>query len=922
MAQISNPLLNTKLFIPRSRPDLIPRARLTNMLQTGAWRALTLVSAPAGFGKTTLVADWVRESGWKAAWVSLDEGDNEVSRFLSYLTLALREIRDDIGQTALDALQSSQSPPVEAVMAGLLNEVATITDDFVVVLDDYHAIVAQPVHDALSYLLDHIPPQMHLVITTRADPPLPLSRLRVRGQMTEARASDLRFTGDETSEYLNDLMGFELSPEQIEVLETRTEGWIAGLQLAALSMQDRDDKKEFVEAFAGSHRFIIDYLVDEVLSRQSDEVQRFLRWTSVLERFNAPLCNAVTEMPDRQAILQHIEQSNLFLIPLDDDRRWFRYQHLFAEFLLQRLEESQPDLIPELHMRASQWFADEGWADEAIDHAIAGDSFEHAASLIERVAPTLVQNEEFHTLISWVTKLPDSALPSHPVLCLQYAWSLHFSGQVDAVEPLLEMAEANQHLAPNASVPALADVTRAAVASGQGNLARGIDLTQGVIQRLSGDADSAETHISSDDLGARGIAKLILADCYRESGDITAADQTYPRAVDDNRKAGSLFPALASIGHWGDVRVIRGQLRQAMTIYSEGLDLIKARSELDEGRGRGLLTAAQIYGRMSAVMYEWNDLTEAEDYATRTIELYELSGHTIHGIRGYRTLAVLKHAIGDIEGALRQLRNLDELAVKAGDTVRDDRLRAETTAMNIRLLLAQNHPEPDRLLSDVARWVEARGLSFDDEFEYTHEIDYMILARLLIAQEQPERAILTLEHAVHAAESADRAGDVISYLTLLASAQFSQGDFDTALATITRALTLAEPEGYVRTFVDCGKPMQELLQIAIDRDIKVEYATRLLVAFSSDKSETPQTEEPHAIQPPSPPSHGSQTEPLNEREAEILRFMAAGLTNREIASELFISVNTVRWHAHNLFGKLGANRRAEAVAHARELGLL
>ena len=922
MAQTSGTLLNTKLFIPRTRPDLIPRTRLIEQLQTGAWRALTLVCAPAGFGKTTLISDWVRGSGWKVAWVSLDEGDNDVTRFLSYFAKALQEIADDIGQTALDALQASQTPSVEAILTGLLNEVATVPDDFIVVLDDYHCIVAQPVHDALEFLLEHIPPQMHLVIATRADPPLPLSRLRVRGRMTEVRAADLRFTEDETSTYLNDLMGLGLSHEQIEALEARTEGWVAGLQLAALSMQGRGDKEAFVAAFAGSNRYVIDYLVDEVLSRQSEEVQRFLLQTSVLERLSASLCVAVTELPASQAILQHIEQSNLFLIPLDDDRRWFRYHHLFAEFLSQRLHESQPDLVPVLHMRASQWFAYDGWIDEAIHHAIAGEDFDRAASLIEQVAQSLIVNDQHRILVNWVRMLPDEHLHRHPRLCLYYAMTLHATGQLDGIEPLLEIAESNRHLAPDTSVTAHANAIRAYVANGRADFSLAISYAQSVIGSLPPGESTPEIPTLDDDLISRGRAFLGMAEAYVGSGELRKAESILIEAITENQRAGNMSATSASISNRITVMINMGKLKRAIEVSYQGLDLLRMWPGRHESGGRSLMADAQIYTQVGRLLYELNELAESQTHALRSIEHHELGGRVAYGIWGYSLLADLKLASGDVDGALSQMQKLDILRTNISGTNVKYAALADVLRMNLRLRLGSCKPELAYLTEDVVRWVKARQLRLDGELEYIREPEYLLLANLLITQGRPDEAASVLERLVDAAESADRTGNLISYLATLASAQGANDDFEMALATITRALTLAEPEGYVRTFVDCGKPMQELLQLAVDRGIETEYASRLLAAFQSDETDQTQVEQLSAIRTLPAASSDSQVERLNEREVEVLKFMAAGLSNREIASELFLSVNTVRWHAHNLFGKLGVSRRSEAVARARELGLL
>ena len=739
MAQISSALLNTKLFIPRIRPDLIRRARLTEQLRSGAWRALTLVSAPAGFGKTTVVADWVRESGWNAAWVSLDEGDNEVSRFLSYLTLALREI-GDIGETALDALQASHATSVEAVLTGLLNEVATLPDDFIVVLDDYHIIVAQPVHDALDYLLEHIPPQMHLVIATRADPPLPVSRLRVRGQMTEVRAVDLRFTEDETSTYLNDLMGLGLSLQQIKTLEARTEGWIG-----------------------------------------------------------------------------------------------------------------------------------------------------------------------------------------HPRLCLYYALTLQATGQLEAVEPLLEIAESNQHLAPHTSVTAHANAIRSYEAGSRRNYSLAIYYAQRVIRSLPSGENTPELLTLDDDLIARGRAFLGMAEAYMGSGELTKAERILSETITENQRAGNLSATAGAIANRVTAMAHMGRLKAALEVGYQGLDLLRRWPGRNKSGGRSLMADAQLYLHVGRLLYESNDLAESETYAHRTIEHHELGGRVNYGITGYSLLADLMLASGDLDGALSKMQKLDVLRANLGDTYIGLRARTDVLRMTVRLRLASSKPEFVYLTEDVATWAEAQNLTPDDELDYSREPVYLLLARLLIMQERPGEALPMLGRLVHASESTGRVGDQISYLVTLALALSRDGEAATALATVTQALSHAEPEGYIRTFVDCGQDMQRLLQLVAKRGTGSNYVSKLLEAFDPLQGEGGLAKaEKSGSLPVQPESSGRRSlpEPLNERELSILKFMAVRLSNREIASELYLSVNTVRWHAHNLFGKLGVGGRAEAVSGARDMNLL
>ena len=766
---------------------------------------------------------------------------------------------------------------------------------------------------------------MHLVIATRADPPLPLSRLRVRGQMTEVRAVDLRFTEDETSAYLNDLMGLGLSLEQIEALEARTEGWIAGLQLAALSMQGHGDKAEFVAAFAGSHRFIIDYLVDEVLSRQSEEVQRFLHQTSVLDRLSAPLCDAVIEASDSQAILQHIEQSNLFLVPLDDDRRWFRYHHLFAEFLSRRLQESQPDLIPELHMRATQWFAEEGWIDEAIDHAIVGEDYERAASLIEQIALSLTINDQHRILVNWVDKLPGEVLHRRPRLCLYFALTLQATGQLDAIEPLLDVADSNQHLASHTSITAHANVIRCYVATQRRNYSLAISYAQRVIKSLPPRENAPGILSPEDDLISRGRAFLGMAEAHMGNGELGEADRILPEAITENQRAGNMSATASAIQDRATIMVHVGKLNRALETCYEGLELLRRWPGRSESGGRGLMADAQLYVLVGRLLYELNELTESETYARRTVEHHELGGRVNYGIPGYSLLADLKLTKGDFDGALAQMQKLDILRANLGETNISLIARTDVSRMNLRLRLGRSNPELAYLTKDVTSWVETRQLRPDDELEYSREPEHLLLARLLIVQERPGEARPLLERLAHAAESAGRVGNQISYLVTLALAQSRDGEATTGLATVVEALALTEPERYIRTFVDCGQDMQRLLQLMAKDGNASSYVRELLEAFNPVQGEGGLTSvEKSGAGPVQPQSvaQRSLVEPLNERELEVLRLMAVRLSNQEIGDELRLSVNTVRWHAHNIFGKLGVGGRLEAVSRGRDLNLL
>lgn len=572
-------LLASKLFIPLLRPSLVSRQRLMDNLTGGLSGKLTLVSAPAGFGKSTLVSEWARNCGRPVAWLSLDKNDNDLARFLSYLIAALQPIDEDLGRDIVAALSESQSPKFEILLARLVSEIEAIPVKTILILDDYHLIDSKLVHDALNFLVEHLPPAMHLMVSGRTDPPLPISRLRVQGQVNEIRIPELRFTKTETATFLNDLMGFDLPSEDVVALEERTEGWIASLQLAALSMKGRNDWHEFIIAFSGSHRYVIDYLIDEVMVRQPETIRVFLRRTSILDRFCAPLCEAVVqeEMESNETILSYLERSNLFLIPLDDHRQWYRYHHLFAEFLRQRLRQEEPDHIADLYRRASQWYETEGRADEAIRYALAGGDVEAATRLIDGIAAALVQRRESNKLIHLIRQLPLDQTHDYPTLCIWHAWALFFLGDLDAVEPVLRIAEANRDKAPHVPIDRYADIVRACLANRMSEFHKAIDLLEPALEFI------ADVSTDRNSLIFRGAAILWLGINHRVLGDLDRARGFFMEAISLNQEAGSIYAVLAAINHLADLAVIKGQLHHAVELYQRGFQL--AQKWMDD-RGR------------------------------------------------------------------------------------------------------------------------------------------------------------------------------------------------------------------------------------------------------------------------------------------------------------------------------------------------
>lgn len=897
------PLLVTKLYIPPLRSELVPRPRLVERLNQGlgsGWpaegsftRKLTLVSAPAGFGKTTLLSEWLnsgREASppLQAAWLSLDPGDNDPARFLAYIIAALQGLKPGLGEAALSAYRSPQPPPMEAVLAALLNELADLPTPAVLILDDYHLIEAQPVHDMLAFLLEHLPPRLHLVIATRADPPLPLARLRARGQLVEVRAAGLRFDPHEAAAFLNQAMGLDLTAKDIAALEARTEGWIAGLQLAALSLERRQsqgdsDLSGFIQDFAGDDRYVVDYLAEEVLRGQPESVQTFLLQTSILSRLCAPLCNAVTGQTDSQATLQALERANLFVVALDQKQIWYRYHQLFADLLRQRLERIQAEQIPVLHRRAGEWYEQNSWQAEAIDHALAAEDFERAAQLIVRSLWAVVARGERATVLGWLAALPGEMVRSRPRLCLAAAWGSLAAMNLDAIEPHLQAAElALCALPPADQSPALLGeiaTIRTTLASLRGDVPRIIELGR-----------QALVHLPKEEIFLRGTVTNALGAGYEASGETAAAGRAFAQAADLCRRASNPVVALISLCNLGRTQELQGRLNQAQDTYRQAIHFAAEQGEPP------LPVTGLAHVGLGGLRLEWNDLPAAARHLQEGLELGRRLGIVEIQVVGHTMLAHVYQAQGETSSALEAAGEAEQLGqryqVSAGTSAR-------IAASQARLWITRGD------LAAAARWARQSGLGVEVEPASSREFEQITLAWLLLAQGEPGKAARLLEGLLAAAQAQGRLGSEIEILTLLALARQGQRDSDRALATLTQALALAEPEGYIRTFVGKGRPMADLLHQVAAPVVLLPYVSELLAAFDAPAS---------TAQPP--------VDPLSERELEVLRRIAAGLSNREIAAQLVITEGTAKWHVNNILGKLQVKRRTEAVARAREMGLL
>ncbi|MDQ5851175.1 MAG: helix-turn-helix transcriptional regulator, partial [Chloroflexota bacterium] len=756
-----------------------------------------------------LVSAWVAGCDRPTAWLSLDERDGDPTRFLTYLVAAVQTIAPTIGAEVIAALQSPQPLPTDGLLTALLNELATIPDDVVLVLDDYHLIDARPVDDALTFLLEHLPPPIHLVIITREDPQLPLARLRARGQMQELRAADLRFTVSEAAAFLKEVMGLDLAADDIAALEARTEGWIAGLQLAALSMQGREDLPAFIRAFAGDNRYIVDYLVDEVLRRQPEPVRNFLLQTAILDQLTGPLCDAVTGQANSSVRLEALHRGNLFVIPLDDKRQWYRYHHLFAEVLSAHLRAEHSALVATLHQRASVWYEQHGSVADAIHHALAAADVERAADLVELALPEMRMRRQETTRLGWFRALPDDLIGCRPVLSVVYAHVLLASGTLEGVEERLRDAERwldpsvdarspGEDARPSAGMvvvdqaafrqlPGLIAIARAGLALGLGDVPQAVSHARRVLDL-----------VPADDHFARGGAAAFLGLAAWTSGDLETAARLYGDGMAQLQWAGNIADAINGAIILAEIRIAQGRLHEAMRIYERGLGLATAQNPAPPNRqpaagGPSLLRGpADVHVGMSVLHCERDDLQAAMRHLQRGEELGEHSGFPQNRYRRCIALARLREAQGNLDGALALLDEAERLYMRDfSPNVRP------IAALKARVWIAQGR------VGQARDWARAQGLSAHDDLDYLREFEHITLARLLLAQYQRDREDRTLDEALglldrllQAAEQGERTGSVIEILVVQALAHQMQGDIPTALALLQRALTLAEPEGY------------------------------------------------------------------------------------------------------------------------------
>jgi LuxR family maltose regulon positive regulatory protein len=922
------PVVATKLVIPPPRAGLVARTRLVERLAASAPGAVTIICAPAGFGKTTLLAEWLAtirieardlrpEDGKQAssldpqalhvAWVALDPSDNTPATFWTYVAAALERAHPGAGAGALDLLQQPPPPAVEPALGWIVNALAELPNDLILVLDDYHAISAPAIHESVSALIEHLPPRLRLVIASRATPPLRLARLRANGRIAELSAGDLRFTVEEATAFLNQVMLLGLGADDVARLTARTEGWVAGLRLAALALQRHERPADFIATFGGTHRYVFDYLADEVLGRQPQHIQTFLLATSILDRMCGELCDELVGLEARDwrleeaietsskplassLILAELEQLNLFVTPLDEERRWYRYHALFADFLRGRLRQLHPEQVPELHRRAAAWFERRGLVEPAIAHALAARDHERAARLVEEQAEAMLARREVAELLDWLRQLPDAVVRSRPRLSLAYAAALLIDGQPHAIEPHLLAAVRSLPPAahPGYTQSVLGEVAalRAAAATLQGDVARAITLGHQALDVLPADNGLV-----------RGFAAASLGFATLASGDVVRASQTLTDAAALSQASGNAYLTLISLCSLAYLQVAQGQLRRAAETYRRAL------RQAEQWGGQLLPVAGWAAVGLGELLFEWNDLDAAARTVGEGIERCRQWGSLAPLLVGYATLARIQQVRGDTAGALatiRQARGVQpDLSARLGGLL---------DALQATLWLRGGDT------AAAARWAETCDLR-GDWSGFEHGFEHTALARVLIAQGRERADRLMLQEAVwllsqlrQAASAARWTGRLVRILVLQALVYQALGDTETAVASLGHALALGEPEGYVRTFADEGAPLAALVRLAAARGSAPAYARRLIAAFGSSERAAP------ATQP--------LAEPLTERELAVLRGIAAGHTPDEIARSIFLAPTTVKWYLRSIYRKLDVHTRTAAIAAARTLGLV
>jgi LuxR family maltose regulon positive regulatory protein len=890
---MTQPLLATKISIPPVREKRVLRPRLLSRLEAGLSRKLTLISSPAGFGKTTLLSEFAAVCERPVAWYSIDQEDNDSTRFFAYLIEALSKIKPGFGEPILPPLQTLKPESVDTLMTILINEITEEMPPFVLVLDDYHLIFEHDINQAVAFLVEHQPQKMHIMIATRADPDLPLSRLRARSQLVDIREADLRFTNQEAAEFLTGVMGLELGKEQLDSLEKRTEGWAAGLQLAALSLQQQEDQAEFLRTFAGSNRYILDYLGQEVLTNHPQEVRDFLLKTSILRRLNAPLSESLTGLKNSQQLLEYLEDNHLFILPTDQQRTWYRYHRLFQDYLQKSLAESAPHILPALHSKASLWFERQGYFDDAVDHALKAGDHQRAAELIASIAQSKLMRSEVSSLLRWIGALPEDLIYTRPSLCLTRAWALMVrGGSMEQVEGCLENID--QAGAADQLLGSLY-VLRGFQATMRGDALSGLEQSQLGLQLLS-----------EDDIFLHSMVTDNLGMVYLMLGDFDAALESFKQAAQISRQAGNVMIEVGALCNMAGIWMLQGQLKKAWSANQQALELAT------DSRGRRLPVAGKALLGLGEIAREWNDLDSATELLHEVLDLFRSFGE-LGSIVAYVTLARIKEVQGDLDSAQAIVDLARKLAEKFDASALDDQL---VEAYQAQLWLLQGRQNQAR------RWIQANDLekqfkegSGKPHFDPIWEIKGQTLIKIYLDQGEYANALDVIKPLFNAAQANNRQRSMIKILAMHAVVYQAMGDNQNALVILERALNLGQPEGYVRSFLDEGDMMVQLLHEAVAKGIYPDYAGKLIAAVEKTKPIKTLVKNSLAKQ-------DYLVEPLSTREVEVLQLIADGYSNQEIANQLHISLSTVKGHTSNIYGKLGVHKRMQAVSRGIDLGVL
>jgi LuxR family maltose regulon positive regulatory protein len=889
-------ILSTKLYFPSTQPIWVKRNRLIDKLNNCFNARLTVVSAPAGFGKTTLLSEWIEQSEYPVGWVSLDQGDNDPKRFHAYIIAALQQIQPGFGSNTETIIKSPQQVPPENIVTALINEIGESLKKSVLILDDYHLIDSPLIHQSLSFFIEHLPDNLHLIIAGRHDPPIPLSKLRTRKQLYEIREADLRFTTDETVNFFNVTMDLDLTKDEVDTLEERTEGWIASLQLAGIAMQGRNNIHDFIKSFKGSHSYIVDYLTEEVINHLDLNLQEFLLYTSILTRFNSSLCDAVIAGLGSQDIIDYLNKAKLFIVPLDENRKWFRYHHLFSDLLRYRLEQLFPDIIPNLHKRASKWFKENNFTEDAINHSLAAGDKEGAADLIEASSISALVNAELTTLRNWAQKIPQEILNNRAYILICLAWVHNIYGEFEKTEPLLTKVE----FILNGEAKRYDEKSRRDL-SAHVALLRSYSHSPYYTNNPS-DVEAqrklileAKKFLNADNTIMQSTLELLLGWTFAFTGNWKEAKESFMNAFVFGEMSNNHIVALNGVFNYVDILLVEGKLQQAHNLIRESIDKYETRY------GKRFLSLGYVYLIMSRILYELNDLDTSDYYASECLRLSKLMGNWTMFFHAITMLQYIKQTKGDIS-SVRQLIKEDDEALNVQNLSHFRELVIET--QRVKVLLAQKN------FKAVAKWQDRFNNDSMKDIPY-HTSGKLLGVRFLIATGNYASAIELLNAIEEHVTSSGAKGFLLEVLILKAIIYHKEKDTFRALELLKDAIIIAEPEGYLRIFINEGKTIADLFNIFLsaysqEKDFPMSYVTKLLEEINKQLAKPDQPVE----------------EPLSDREIEVLRLLSAGYSNKEIADKLFLAIGTIKKHTHQIYQKLNVDSRVRAIQTARELNLI